>query len=492
MKGFFAMSIFSDMLKTYIHEKDIKVGALAHYCNLERSTVYKFINGKRVPMSAELVEQIAHFIKLAPLETHRFREAWKMSHMGENTYYINKSIEHFLCNFPNKSSQPLCNFSSQNGITEYFPSNQNCLLLNSSQAVDSSVHQLLLSEASKTNGRVALLLQPDYPFLLHLLSTMQPAGSLQIEHIFSLNSAEHFTETHELYELYYLENVFPIYMNSLDYRIHCFYTDELSHCQNLFALPYMILTSEYAITCTSDYQMGILYQDNDILQTLWNLFHSHQDLCQPIFQTFPIIENDLPSLFQYVANTRNSADVIINIQPEACILPFLRKDLLEKIFNYNIPMADSVISMADTLFLDNIQRIRDKKFIIYFTQYGITRFLQEGVLEEIPSEFYHPLNIEQRIRILHEIAQCCHDGVYRILKKPLNHLSENLRMCICGNTCSLTYQTNSGKHMCCSITDPFLLQIFQNFFTNIDPDVYYTSEESEQIINRMIECLKTK
>lgn len=69
---------------------------------------------------------------------------------------------------------------------------------------------------------------------------MQPAGSLQIEHIFSLNSAEHFTETHELYELYYLENVFPIYMNSLDYRIHCFYTDELSHCQNLFALPYMI------------------------------------------------------------------------------------------------------------------------------------------------------------------------------------------------------------------------------------------------------------
>lgn len=281
-------------------------------------------------------------------------------------------------------------------------------------------------------------------------------------------------------------------MNSLDYRIHCFYTDELSHCQNLFALPYMILTSEYAITCTSDYQMGILYQDNDILQTLWNLFHSHQDLCQPIFQTFPIIENDLPSLFQYVANTRNSADVIINIQPEACILPFLRKDLLEKIFNYNIPMADSVISMADTLFLDNIQRIRDKKFIIYFTEYGITRFLQEGVLEEIPSEFYHPLNIEQRIRILHEIAQCCHDGVYRILKKPLNHLSENLRMCICGNTCSLTYQTNSGKHMCCSITNPFLLQIFQNFFTNIDPDVYYTSEESEQIINRMIECLKTK
>ncbi len=53
------MSVFSDMLRNYIHEKDVKVGALAHYCNLERSTVYKFINGKREPLSAELVEQIS-------------------------------------------------------------------------------------------------------------------------------------------------------------------------------------------------------------------------------------------------------------------------------------------------------------------------------------------------------------------------------------------------------------------------------------------------
>ena len=64
VKGFLLMSVFSDMLKNYIHEKDVKVGALAHYCQLERSTIYKFINGKREPMSAELVEQIAYFIKL--------------------------------------------------------------------------------------------------------------------------------------------------------------------------------------------------------------------------------------------------------------------------------------------------------------------------------------------------------------------------------------------------------------------------------------------
>ena len=100
------MSVFSDMLRNCIHEKDVKVGALAHYCNLERSTIYKFINGKREPMSAELVEQIAYFIKLTPLETHQLRESWKMARMGEDAYYIRKSIDHFLCDFPNKSTPP--------------------------------------------------------------------------------------------------------------------------------------------------------------------------------------------------------------------------------------------------------------------------------------------------------------------------------------------------------------------------------------------------
>ena len=346
------MSVFSDMLKNYIHEKDVKVGALAHYCQLERSTIYKFINGKHEPMSAELVEQIAYFIKLTPLETHQLRESWKMARMGKDAYYIRKSVEHFLCDFPNKSTPPSCDFTPPHAnLVKRLSPTQNCLLLNSRQAIDSSVHQILLSEAAKPNGKIALFLQPDYPFLLHLLST---------------------------------------------------------------------------------------------------------------------------------------------IQPEACILPFLRRDLLEDIFNYDIPGADSVISMADTLFNNNMQLINDEKFIIYFTEYGMTRFLQEGLFEEIPQTFYHPLNIAQRIRILREIAQCCHNGSYRILKKPLNHLSENLRMCLCGNTCSLTYQTNSGDHMCFAITEPFILQIFQEFLTNMDPDVYYKPEEAEQIIYRMIEQLEAK
>mgnify|MGYP001776353557 FL=1 len=46
--------------------------------------------------------------------------------------------------------------------------------------------------------------------------------------------------------------------------------------------------------------------------------------------------------------------------------------------------------------------------------------------------------------------------------------------------------------MCFSITEPFMLQIFQDFLTNMDPDTYYSPKEAEQIINRMIKHLEAK
>lgn len=480
------MSVFSDMLKNYIHEKDIKVGALAHYCSLERSTIYKFINGKREPASEQLVEQISFFLKLTPAETNQFKESWKMSRMGEDTYYIRKSIENFLCNFPNVSSTPHSFITVPPYSVDYFQKKQNCLLLNSRQTVDSSVRRIILSEASKKNGRIALFLQPDYPFLLQLLSTIRPTNALQIDHIFGLNRTVRFTKSHELYELYYLRNLFPIYMNKLDYRIHCFYTSEFP---SLSALPYMILTSEFAITCSSDYQMGLLYQGTDILQALWNLFHSHLDHCQSPFLSYPVSTNDLSTPFRLIANNRTSADEMIVIQPEACILSFLHGKLLEDIFNYELPMADAVIAMANDLCADNLRRIKEGKFIVYFTETGMARFLQKGLMDEVPPVFYHPLNIEQRTQILQEIADCCRDGSYRILKAPLSHLSPNLRMGFCGNVCPLTYQTNDGELMCFSIADPSILQIFQDFLLHMDENSYYRPAEAVQIIERMIESL---
>ena len=43
------MSEFSNLLSLFIKTRDVNVSALTAYCELDRSTMYKLINGKRSP-----------------------------------------------------------------------------------------------------------------------------------------------------------------------------------------------------------------------------------------------------------------------------------------------------------------------------------------------------------------------------------------------------------------------------------------------------------
>ena len=63
------MSDFSQLLSCHIHSKDIKTYALAQYCGLDRSNMYKIINGKRKPSSRELVYKDMQIYAAFPCRT---------------------------------------------------------------------------------------------------------------------------------------------------------------------------------------------------------------------------------------------------------------------------------------------------------------------------------------------------------------------------------------------------------------------------------------
>ena len=51
------MSVFFFILTRYIEHKNIIVFSLAKYCDLDRSTMYKILNGKRNPPSSEVLKR---------------------------------------------------------------------------------------------------------------------------------------------------------------------------------------------------------------------------------------------------------------------------------------------------------------------------------------------------------------------------------------------------------------------------------------------------
>ena len=76
------MSVFSDTLTRYIEHKNIKVFSLAKYCNLDRSTMYKILNGKRNPPSSEVLSHRILYLSSARLTVFH----WSLSSISTIMY----------------------------------------------------------------------------------------------------------------------------------------------------------------------------------------------------------------------------------------------------------------------------------------------------------------------------------------------------------------------------------------------------------------------
>ena len=94
------MTSFSALLSALVEQKNIQIYPLTQYCSLDRSTMYKYLNGKRLPPKQALVERIADYMRLSPSEYEELITAWKIAQVGEENYYNRRNVENFILNFP--------------------------------------------------------------------------------------------------------------------------------------------------------------------------------------------------------------------------------------------------------------------------------------------------------------------------------------------------------------------------------------------------------
>ena len=483
------MSVFSDTLTRYIEHKNIKVFSLAKYCNLDRSTMYKILNGKRNPPSSEVFEKMTQFMHLTPIEYNFLKETLEITQVGPDTYYTRKSVENFICQFPDQPATDITGSSfSPDPVSEQCQTD--CISLVSQQHIDYYVHQMILSESVHADGKIAMFIQPDYKFLFSLLASLHASASLKIDHIFCVGTEYAFTKDHQLINLKYLREIFPLYMAGLNYSLWYYYDRIQSHYYNFNLFPCMILTSDAAIMCTADYQTGFYYTNPECVTTLWTLFKNNQDKCSILFKPVSMSPENHLMLFDSIDDSTIEAEKhITGIQPEACLTPFITKDILLDRFNHDLPQSDYMITSLAAIFAKNKTRISHDNFRIYFTERGALHFAETGLIEEFPDEFYHPFTISQRIYLLKEIQMCCEKDFYRILREPLRQLPENLHLCVRENDCELTYNTNNGKTVFLIICENQLFEIFNDYLSNMDESNYYTPQEAIAILQRIIDKL---
>ena len=477
------MSVFSDLLTHYIKEKEIKIYTLAAACQMDRSMLYRIISGKRNPPSQEVFYRLAEQLQLAPAEFEKLKDAYDLTRLGASVYYRRKSVEEFFTHFPSHITSENIRFQFHRAtFSPKLPSDETaCIPFFSRTEMEYYMHSILLLEAARENGTVQILLQPDCPFLFSTLSSLRIKDALTVEHLICFSKTGQVNTQRQLYNLNCLETMLPLFFTNIDYRPYYFYDDVTAHYQNFNLFPCMLLTSKYALVCTADYQKGFLYKGVSHLRLLQELYFSYQQLCKPLFHIMDYLPMDgsLQQMYQ-------TAPSYI-LQPEACITPMVDDVLLEKVIAPQLPEREMFITQATTLLAQNRSILSQKKATIYFTLSGLRQFMTSGQIQEIPKELYRPLTLAERKQLINSMLSYCEKGIYRLLKHPLNQLTENLHLVVNRTMGYLLFQDIHGHILCFTFTEPSLLEAFLDYMENLENGYLYSCEDAARMVQELID-----
>lgn len=480
------MSEFSDFFKRLIQEKNINVYSMVQYCNTDRSTMYKFINGKRKLRDLSLFQKISEFMRLSPQEYQEFLKSYHISNIGEYTYYCRKHVESFILNFPDNIIPSKPPKDSYRPMPEY-PKKSQCFSLNTQMEINNYLYWMIHQETSVQGGRLGLLLQPDYDFLFHLLSSIKPSQvPIKIEHIFCLNTSDQITDSKKLRILLYLKKIMPLFFAGLDYQPHYFYDDINAHFYNLHTFPCLVLTSSCALMCSSNFKQGILYSDQELLDFFWKTFEDIRKETSPLFQVVDSVLDECNNL----GNMGWGLTPSYEIQAEPCLVPYITPAILERMVYQQIPGRSSLLENINNFIAVSRARIPNPNMHMFHTLQGIRRFLETGRLLEIPEDIYSPFTMEERLQMLQDMIPYMDSGTYHILKGHLENIPPNLHLGFTRYNGYLLFRNNAGKNVYLIIEESSILSAFMDYASNFDENDFYGPEESVSYIQKLIEKYK--
>lgn len=480
------MTPFSSLLEIYMKEKDIRTYSIAQFCGIDRSNMYKIINGKRNPSSEEIVEKIAEYMRLKPMERNHLLEVYQITVMGYDTYHRRKSVQDFLMYFSRHTLESKGKSLRQEYVTVNVDE-QNLLLRQGIVAKDRQLKKLIYSvlniEIQKTAGKINLLMQPESN---HIMDILASAGAqrknLSIDHIFCLSNTNEIISDKNDYNLYCLNNILPMFVQCVcDYRPYCYYENIVSHNNRFNLLSSMILTSEYAILFSMEEEYGMLLSEQDTIQHLKMIFQSLKEETSLIACKMDSLEKQLES-FENINFSKRG----VSFQPESCLIPMLPQAFLEKYLNRNLLSQPLIREKVDQYMshAEQILEISNTTFI--FTETGIQRFVNSGKVSELPDSVYYPLEYNDRLVLIRRLIKECEYGKYQMLRSDAPIAETEICLYSAAQEGYILLPNTQGDRIFLEFRESGLLYAFQDYFENMDRKYFYSTEETINILKRFL------
>lgn len=462
------MSAFSEKLKNIIQEKQIVINDMAKKCQIEHSTFYKILNGKRLPSSKELIVRMTEYLKLSPDEGGTLLELYDIMKLGEETFYQRKYVKEFI---EKLNVDRELKIISEAGSLKF---QEETSVIEGAANVNKIVEHIVKMEY-ENSGRVRMICQSDYDFLYTILCMNKENPHFILEHILCLeNDGPHGGASN----MESVCKIAPLLKENFDYRLTYFYDRIQSRSGKMSLFPHMILGESQAVLLSFDYKRGLYYTDKTSVEMLGNIFRNCREYAKP-FVLYDVGISDLKAVMEDKALAEKSQIYVL------CPAPYFghlcEPELWISLLKQDLPNRKE---METFLREDNqsfiAKWLRENLIHSYFTREGCEDFYFRGHVVDRLSVFCDIMPKEERRRLIKKFLDEIKKGKIkaRLLKREQLKMNQDFYLALFNETlANCTVRRRNQSYAMMTFKENMICRAIYDFMTSLDDSGMVESEE---------------
>lgn len=486
------MSIFSDLLSRLFEEKGISRNYISSYIAVDRTILYRYIQGKALP-SRERLNKMCVAMGLSPVLRSELFEAYEISEIGDELYEQRKIVRQIITDLPNSLHQRYIQ-------PKYKPLNMDdsvgdCEIILGRANINTKIKLMFDYQINEEKySPLRLLIQPDcqYIFDLLLATPFEYRKRLNVIHCVRFQEQNNSASVQKKHiNLEFLKSIIPLLFssqtdNTLFYQPYYYYDNNInSNMRVMEIMPNLIVNDLYAIVISYDFERALFFSNKDIIKFYVNEFTRILGNSEPLFKKF---NNELEiSSFLYKIETEHKI-FSGEIKSDPCIFSFVPIDFIDKKVKADMPNRDLVINITkerQKIALENIKN--GIEYNEYFDESGINKLIETGYISDIPNEFVDPLDKDEIIIMLDYIIDMMnkYENFHSLLLQPgkLDIFKNGVYIFIHRDYgvvfgCNSTELRQTTLYL---ITEKAITNAFNDFFSYFKNDHTYVKTKQETI-----------
>ncbi len=381
---------------------------LAQETGIDRTVIYRYMKGKRLPADADVAEKIADALQMSEEEKRRFYQGYDKAVMGESMVFSYQYIQQILDDLENMDENALTDNTKWQTTIE-MRMDKPMAELKSKEEIETCVHDLFrcVAGTNKVHEELWMIMQPEYDGIQRHIPQIFKGKDVTVKQLICMEQSR---EKDYKNLMIFAKIVNPCFQLE-NYEAYYYYDDLEGHINGMTFMPNILLARDYAVMFDFAMETGAIFRGGEFVRIVqdyvWRAFKESRSL---------LGKGQAPSMLERLLGSTRGVDML-GLSGQPCMGACIGRDVMENHIHMFEGRDEFIEAMSETY--ESV--LPQMSVSTYASLKGLEEFMRSGCIYEFPSKLYSPLNMEEKRAILWRMIEVARSGIvkYRFISEAV-------------------------------------------------------------------------